>query len=151
MNYNLTVVRELHRNIILRVGYVCEHASHFVEAYSCNPITPAGLQTCLATSACASDGYGAPDNFPNLFLYPGDIWGNSGMQHTTGTSNYNSLQITADKRVTHGLQFVTSYTYAHSLDTGSSFEDVAFQSAGSFDPYGNRARDYGNSAFDARH
>jgi hypothetical protein len=73
------------------------------------------------------------------------------MQHTSGTSNYNALQITVDKRVTHGLQFLTSYTYSHSLDTGSSFEDVAFQSAGSFDPFGNRRRDYGSSAFDARH
>ena len=62
-------------------------------------------------------------NFPNLFVFPGDVWGNSGMQHTIGTSNYNSLQITGDKRLTHGLTFLTSYTYAHSFDTGSSFED----------------------------
>jgi len=151
MNYNLTVERELPSNMILRIGYVGAQGRHLAQAYSFNPMTPAGVQTCLATPACASNGDGAPVNFPNLFLYPGDIWGNSGMQHTSGTSNYNSLQITADKRVTHGLQFLTSYTYAHSLDTGSSFEDVAFQSAGSFDPYGNRARDYGSSAFDARH
>jgi len=151
MNYNLTVERELPSSTILRIGYVGSQGRHLAEAFSFNPMTPAGLQTCLATPACASDGDGAPVNFPNLFLFPGDIWGNSGMQHTIGTSNYNALQITADKRVTHGLQFLTSYTYSHSFDTGSSFEDVSFQSAGSFDPYGNRRRDYGSSAFDARH
>ena len=151
MNYNVTIERELPSSMILRIGYVGAQGRHLAQAYSFNPMTPAGIQTCLATPACASNGDQAPVNFPNLFLYPGDIYGNSGMQHTSGTSNYNSLQITADKRVTHGLQFLTSYTYAHSLDTGSSFEDVAFQSAGSFDPYGNRARDYGSSAFDARH
>jgi hypothetical protein len=151
MNYNLTIERELPSNTILRIAYVGAEGRHLAEAFSFNPMTPAGLQTCLATPACATNGDQAPVNFPNLFQYPGDVWGNSGMQHTIGTSNYNSLQVTAEKRVTHGLQFVTSYTYSHSLDTGSSFEDVSFQSAGSFDPYGNRARDYGNSAFDARH
>lgn len=151
MNFNLTVERELPANIILRVGYVGAQARHLVEAYSFNPMTPAGLQTCLATPACAGNGDGAPVNFPNLFQFPGDVWGNSGIQRTIGTSNYNSLQVSADKRISHGLQFTTSYTYSHSLDTGSSFEDVAFQSAGSFDPYGNRHRDYGSSAFDSRH
>lgn len=151
MNYNLTVERELPSSVILRVGYVGAQGRHLVEAYSFNPMTPAGLQTCLATPACASNGDGAPVNFPNLFQYPGDIWGNSGIQRTIGTSNYNSLQISADKHLTHGLMFAASYTYSHSFDTGSSFEDVAFQAAGSFDPYGRRSRDYGSSAFDARH
>ena len=151
MNYNLTVERELPSSVILRVAYVGAQGRHLVEAFSFNPMTPAGLQTCLATPACASNGDQAPVNFPNLFQFPGDVWGNSGIQHTIGTSNYNSLQITADKHYTHGLTFVTSYTYSHSFDTGSSFEDVAFQTAGSFDAFGNRARDYGPSAFDARH
>lgn len=151
MNYNFTVERELPSQVILRVAYVGAQGRHLVEAFSFNPMTPAGVQTCLTIPACASNGDQAPVNFPNLFQFPGNVWGNSGMQHTIGTSNYNSLQITADKRYTHGLQFTTSYTYSHSLDTGSSFEDVAFNTAGSFDPYGNRARDYGASAFDARH
>jgi len=151
MNYNLTVEHEFPSSIILRVGYVGAQGRHLVSAFSFNPMTPAGVQTCLATPDCASNGDQAPVNFPNLFVFPGDVWGNSGMQHTIGTSNYNSLQITGDKRLTHGLTFLTSYTYAHSFDTGSSFEDVAFQNAGSFDPYGRRARDYGASAFDARH
>jgi hypothetical protein len=151
MNYNLTVERELPSNTILRVAYVGAQGRHLVEAFSFNPMTPAGLTTCLATPACASNGDGAPVNFPNLFLFPGDVFGNSGMQHTIGTSNYNALQVTADKRISHGLQFLASYTFAHSFDTGSSFEDVSFQSAGSFDAFGNRARDYGASAFDARH
>jgi len=151
MNYNLTVERELPSRVILRAGYVGAQGRHLVESYSFNPMTPAGIQTCLTIPACATNGDQAPVNFPNLFQYPGNIWGNSGIQRTIGTSNYNSLQISADKRASHGLLFTTSYTYAHSLDTGSSFEDVSFLAAGGFDPYGNRARDYGSSAFDARH
>jgi hypothetical protein len=150
MNYMLTVERELPSAVILRVGYVGSQGRKLPQAYSFNPMTPVGVQTCLTIPACATNGDQAPKKFPDLFLYPADIWGNSGMIHTLGTSNYNSLQISANKRLTHGLQFDASYTYAHSLDTGSSFEDVAFLTTGSFDPYGNRQRDHGSSAFDAR-
>jgi hypothetical protein len=37
------------------------------------------------------------------------------------------------------------------LDVSSSFEDTSFQLAGGVDPYGKFGRDYGSSAFDARH
>jgi hypothetical protein len=151
MNYNFTVERELPSRTILRVGYVGAQGRNLVDSYSFNPMTPAGLQTCLATLACASNGDQAPVNFPNLFQYPGNIWGASGMQHTAGWSNYNALQVTADKRFSHGLQFLATYSYSHSLDTGSSFEDTAFLTAGGFDPFGRLGRDYGSSAFDARH
>ncbi|PYU79869.1 MAG: TonB-dependent receptor [Acidobacteria bacterium] len=151
MNYNLTIEREIPSKTILRISYVGAKGRNLITSYSFNPMTPAGLQTCLVTPACASNGDGAPVNFPNLFLYPGDIWGNSGQQHSNGWSNYNALQITADKRMSHGLQFLTTYTWSHSLDTGSSFEDTAFLTGGGFDPFGRLRRDYGNSAFDARH
>jgi hypothetical protein len=151
MNYNLTVERELPARTILRIGYVGSQGRKLFASYQFNPMTAAGLQTCLATPACASNGDQAPVLFPNLYQYPGDIWGNSGMQHTIGWSNYNSLQVTADKQFSHGLQFLSTYTYSHALDTGSSFEDTAFQTAGGFDPNGRLGRDYGSSAFDARH
>jgi hypothetical protein len=69
------------------------------------------------------------------------------LQETTGNSNYSSLQVVADKRMSHGLTFRTTYTYSHSLDTASSFEDLqGTPGADPFDPH----RDYGNSLFDAR-
>ena len=34
-------------------------------------------------------------------------------------SNYNSLQATLTKRMSHGLSFIAGYTYAHGLDNGS--------------------------------
>lgn len=36
-------------------------------------------------------------------------------------SEYNSLQVKVNKRVTHGLQFLLSYTYSHSIDGASDF------------------------------
>ena len=153
LNYNLTVERELPGQMILRVGYVGSHAENLITSYTFNPITPAGLQACLADPTCTTSKgrQFLPLNHPDYYPNPGDIWGSGGQITNGGYSNYNSLQVTVDKRISHGLSFLSAYTFSHSLDVSSSFEDTAFQAAGGVDPYGNFGRDYGNSAFDARH
>ena len=40
-------------------------------------------------------------------------------QQTTAQSNYNSLQMSLNKRLSKGLQFLAAYTYAKSIDNGS--------------------------------
>ncbi len=44
----------------------------------------------------------------------------------SGTSNYNALQVQFQRRLSRGLQILGSYTWAHSIDTGSAgqAEDV---------------------------
>jgi len=64
----------------------------------------------------------------------------------TGISSYNALWITANKRLSHGLQFNTSYTFSKSIDYNSqSSQGVTLQ-----DSYNLRG-DRGLSDFDARH
>jgi hypothetical protein len=60
-------------------------------------------------------------------------------------SNYNSFQATLEKSLTHGLQLRAAYSYSHSLDNASSFENAQ----GTVIP-GNFNATYGDSAFDAR-
>jgi hypothetical protein len=151
MNYNLTVERELPAQTILRVGYVGAHGENLITSYTFNPMTPPGVQQCLATPACADDPGDAPVNFPNFYPFPGDIWASAGQQRNGGYSNYNSLQVFVEKHFSHGLAFTSAYTYSHSLDISSSFEDSAFQLGGGVNPYGDFGRDYANSSFDARH
>ena len=150
-NWNVTLQRELPGQTILSVGYVGSHGSGLITSYTENPATPAGVASCLANPACAGDGGNQPIDFPGNYPYPGNVWNNFGQQTNAGWSNYNALQVTVTKHVTHGLEFQSAYTWSHSLDISSSFEDTAFQLAGGIDNYGpNRARDYGNSSFDAR-
>jgi Carboxypeptidase regulatory-like domain len=151
MNFNLTLERELPGSTILRVSYVGAQGRKLITSYTFNPTTTAGVQKCLADPACAATGgFTLPTDHPDYYVYPGNIWGNAGQQTNGGTSNYNALQVTVEKHLSHGLQFQTSYTYSHSLDISSSFEDTAFLAAGGVDPYGQFGRDYGSSAFDAR-
>lgn len=37
-----------------------------------------------------------------------------------GASSYNALQLQFQRRLSHGLQALTSYTWSHSIDTGSA-------------------------------
>jgi hypothetical protein len=54
-------------------------------------------------------------------------------------SNYNSLQTTLSKRLTHGLTATVAYTFSKSLDTATLLDELDF------------ARNYGPSSFDSTH
>ncbi|MBM3756786.1 MAG: TonB-dependent receptor, partial [Acidobacteria bacterium] len=69
---------------------------------------------------------------------------------TTGNANYHSLQMSAEKRFTSGLGFLSAYTYSHSID------NVPLQQGGGSDgpmPQDIRYRflDRGTSGFDIKH
>jgi hypothetical protein len=69
------------------------------------------------------------------------------LQESIGSADYNSLQTTVRYRFARGLTLLSSYTWAHSIDTCSQ------SAAGGncfMDPY-NQNRDRGSSAFDQRH
>jgi Carboxypeptidase regulatory-like domain len=151
MNWNFTIERELPGRTILRVGYVASHGTGLIVSRSANPATPAGVAACLADPTCISNRSSQVLTNPDHYQYDGSVWGNFGVQTNGGWSNYNSLQVTASKHMTHGLEFDTAYTWSHSLDVSSSFEDTSFSYSGGADAYGNYGRDYGSSSFDARH
>jgi hypothetical protein len=65
---------------------------------------------------------------------------------TGGCDNYNSMQMTLNRRFRQGLTFGTQWTYSHSLgNTGGSNEAQT-----TVNPF-NFNQDYGNNAFDVRH
>ena len=69
-------------------------------------------------------------------------------QVTSGAnSNYNALWLSANKRMSHGVQFNASYTYSKSLDYNSQSSQAIVPFQNSYDPRAN----YGPSDFDARH
>ena len=61
-------------------------------------------------------------------------------------SNYNSLQVSVTKRMSHGLLFNLGYTYGHALDNGS-LNRFGLNPENS----NNIAQDYASSDFDVRH
>jgi hypothetical protein len=69
---------------------------------------------------------------------------------STGSSNYNSLQASLEKRFSKGLQFQASYTYAHSLDIASNANLGPTQNNSDFRNFRDPQAEYGNSDFDVR-
>jgi hypothetical protein len=152
-NFQLSVEREMPSQIVARLSYVGALGRHNQEGYEGIPITPAGHAACLASPACYND----PDN--QALTYAGTHtatldpnFAEMGLVGSDATSSYHSLQASVQKAQTHGLSFQMSYTYSHSQDTASSFENSGFGQNGSrgYNQY-DTSRNWGDSLFDARH
>lgn len=147
-NYNLTVERQLPGETILTLSYVGSMGHRLETWFERNPGLPG---QCAAVAACVgnpSNEWQAPYNLPPFHQFDSTIFGSIGTMASIGHSNYNSFQASVNKHLSHGLSVFGAYTYSHSLDNSSSFEDHAFNGLG-MDPF-NLNRFYGSSAFDAR-
>ena len=70
---------------------------------------------------------------------------------TGANSHYNGLQLTADKRLTHGLQVLANYTWSRCMDTVSNGGFLPFSAGGILSPLpGDLARQYGPCDYDVR-
>ena len=102
--------------------------------------------------------YGAPNTAPGLWrpgtntnpFNPFPDLGGIGEVHYAGVSTHNSLQAKVEKRFSHGLSFLATYTWSHALDDASD-------AGGLFTAIGNRQPalipyiyELTNSVFDVR-
>ncbi|MGA7077560.1 MAG: carboxypeptidase-like regulatory domain-containing protein [Terriglobales bacterium] len=73
-------------------------------------------------------------------------------QFSTGAnSHYNGLQLTAMKRLSHGLQGQVNYTWSRCMDAVSNGGFLPFSAGGILSPLpGDLARDYGPCDYDIR-
>jgi len=79
---------------------------------------------------------------------PAVNFGQVDLVSNTGHSNYNALQLQFERRLADGLQVLASYTWAHSIDTGSAGSTGV--GSNTFVP-GSSAANRGDSDFDIRH
>jgi Carboxypeptidase regulatory-like domain len=89
---------------------------------------------------------------PFPYMQPTDPRFAAVTQFSTGAnSSYHGLQLTAMKRLGHGLQGQINYTWSHCLDTVSNGGFLQFSAGGILSPLpGELARDYGNCDYDVR-
>ncbi len=90
---------------------------------------------------------------PFPYMQPTDPRFGAVTQLSTGAnSHYNGLQLTAMKRLSHGLQGQVNYTWSHCLDTVSNGGFLQFSAGGILSPLpGKLSRDYGACDYDIRH
>lgn len=177
-NFNLNVQKALPSNMVLTVGYVGSLGHRLIRAADGDPITSAGHDACLngtgtgasivlggKTFSCrqlaGSQSLYFPGNKLQTATVPGTkipgVFPNGmpdylsiGGMHTSGSSNYSSLQSSLIKAPTHGLSFALAYTYSHALDNASSLEDSVANGYNINNYPGFEHLSYGDSSYDAR-
>jgi hypothetical protein len=153
-NYNLTIERQVSASMIASVGYVGSLARHLEIGHPLNLVNPAA---CVAAGPTVCSPGSQLTQFPGDYLYPGNVYGTIDQISNIGNSHYNSMQAGLKKRLSNGLQFSANYTWAHSFDNGSGFENTSFGGGGfgglslarAYNPY-VKSLNYGSSIFDAR-
>jgi hypothetical protein len=111
--WNITLERDLGNNIGLRLTYTGNHGGNIGYTDNIDQVPPNTIGYAKAVA-------GAP--------YP--LWGIIN-DHTIGArSNYNAGTVEVNRRLSHGLQFNSSYTLAKELTDGQGFNPTAYTSQG---------------------
>jgi len=146
-DWNLTIDRQLTSSMGLSVAYVGLKGTHLQ------------LNQNINQPLVTNNVYGATRPFPTLPAtssilpaqctapHPACTLGNINQVNSNGNSNYNALWVTLNKHFSHGLQFLSSYTYSKSLDYNSLSTGESYIIQNAYNPRG----DYGPSEFDVRH
>ena len=118
--YNTSVQYAVSKDLALEVAYVGTRGLNLLRPLAINqarlaspqqPIINEVTGQVITTNTPGNAGLRAP--FQGV-----DISGFNQIQ-STGQSSYNSLQMSLTKRLSKGLQFLASYTFASSIDNGS--------------------------------
>jgi hypothetical protein len=144
-NWNLAVERDLPSNVLVRVAYAGSHGSHLKEttAFNVSPVSTTGVGTPRLNAIAGPNVFGTTNNGPTQDSQ--DI-----------NSSYHSLQLSAEKRMSHGLTILGSYTWSKSIDdlpNGGGVADIGADTV-SARPWDDPLRhqfDRGLSDFDHTH
>jgi len=137
--YSLGIQRDIGLHTIVDVSYVGNLGRHLIQGQDQNMV-PYGARF-LAANQDPTTGGPLPETFYRSI--PG--YEGIGMVMNAGITNYNSLQMALNRRFTKGLSFGVSYTWSHTLNTGSSEGDGLAR----FRPW--RIWNYGPANFDQTH
>jgi Carboxypeptidase regulatory-like domain len=121
-NYMFSLQRQLTGHTLLTISYVGNQGHRILTLISANPGDPA---LCLSLSGCGP--FGEDSTYTNSAgqtvqgtrVGQGPNYGENTADKSAASSNYNALETTV-RYQHHGSQFLLSYTYAKSIDQGSS-------------------------------
>jgi len=109
-NYSLSVQRDIGFDTVVDIGYVGALGRHLFWARNINPI-PAGANFDPANGDPTQPGKPLPPQFLRPRIGHNDI-----ITHDpAGSSSYHSLQVTANRRFTRGLQFGLAWTWSKAM------------------------------------
>jgi hypothetical protein len=132
--WHLSIEREMGFDTVLEISYAGSKGNKLYTFFNGNQALPTPDPTAPT----------APRR-PVPLIDTGIDWFRS-----SGASSYNSLQLRAEKRFSHGLSFMAAYTWAHSIDDASN-ANLGSQNNDDFRDFRHPEWEYGNSSFSVRH
>lgn len=160
LSWSIRVEHQISANMALTVGYVGSHGYHEIvgidanepfptvcPAAPCPARYPSTFPSALANEPVPAGTFyipaGTPKANPNL--------ANTWTWFSEGDSNYNALEIDANRRFSRGLSVRGVYTWSKALDDGDSLNATTAGNAPGLvsNPFDLRA-DYGLATYDVR-
>jgi len=142
--WNFVVQRELPGQMALEVGYEGNHQAHQVVLWNSDPAVNIGT-TNTAINTETQRIILPPPNCPAC----SSIGNGLSMTSSFGYGNYAALSVKLEKRLSKGLQFLTSYVWSHAL-ADSATPLSGSTNLGTPDPT-NFASEYSSASWDIRH
>jgi hypothetical protein len=138
-NWNFSFERQIGQSWIARAAYVGSQSRHLLESLELNPAV------YMAGSKLSTDARRAFQPFGSITQAAQDI-----------NSGYNSLQFTAQKRLSQGFSILANYTWSKSIDDLPYAQGITGVAAGNNSPIpwnftGRHQYDRGPSEFDHTH
>jgi hypothetical protein len=145
--YSLNLQGELHEGWLLEVGYFSARGTHLLRLRSLNQAVQASANNPIRSTT--SDTLANISKRVPVLGIPADS-----LQEveSEGSSWYNGLEASLTKRLSHGLQFLASYTFSKTLDTDGA--DINATSAGNALTLGDQnspRQRWGRASFDRTH
>jgi len=103
-NWNLSIQHQFAGNLLVTAAYVGSETYDITQGADVNP----GFYTTSSAACGGSPPCGPRTLFPNFQ--------NVDVYEPWGTASYEGLQLSAEKRMSHGLQFSTNWAWSKSLD-----------------------------------
>ncbi|MBL8211955.1 MAG: carboxypeptidase regulatory-like domain-containing protein [Bryobacterales bacterium] len=140
MNMSFTIQRDIGFGTVVDVGYVGSLGRHLAWLRSLQDI-PLGARFLPANADPTNPRVPLPD----AFLRPIQGYNGVGMNEAAGTSNYHSLQVTANRRFARNLEFGLAWTWSKAMD----YTDGEWGAINTVAPL--RDWNYGLAGFDRTH
>jgi hypothetical protein len=144
--FALNLQTQLYQGWLLELGYVGTHGIHLQRLRSLNQALQASVENPIrgiTTNTISNIGLRVP-----ILGIPADSLDEV---ESEGSSWYNALEVSLTKRLSHGLQFLASYTFSKTLDTDGA--DINGTSAGIVLTRGDQnspRQRWGRASFDRR-
>ncbi|HUY13636.1 MAG TPA: carboxypeptidase regulatory-like domain-containing protein [Terriglobia bacterium] len=153
-NWELDLQWQPTNTLMMTLGYVGNHGIHellpipFNQSQIATPQHPIhgqsysyGYNAIPTETAFTADGGNTDLRVPYIGYSTNSVY-----YEAEGISNYDALQFSVNKRLSHGLQVNGSYTYSHALDEGSGLQ-LFYNGNNPLDP----SSAYGTAGFDRTH